>query len=330
MNYKYQTKPTIKEAFQMTKERREDRSEWPDWLFNAWRHTRDGEAGSLFLTDTRDPNCTFSITTLEGDHEVSYGDYIIQGLKGELYPCKPDIFEKSYTKFDPKPTEEFFAVGAVISDSELPPELRTAIEAKLTEIESQLAAAQCNIRPISEHDVANAMRSANSKMEANDQWAKDNGVTVSMDGDKWCAVAKSFINLQESPAGFGDSIPEALYHLRADMESCEPAKSNADNEVSQVDSKGKRTKAKTLHNSDASGTKENVSDVKFYGNGDTWTLLCKASSKAEGWMKSTKALQTKDGCLVQVTTQQGENVAEALAFVPGATILEEGGIRKLA
>ena len=36
------------------------------------------------------------IKTLEGIHHVSIGDYIIKGVKGELYPCKPDIFEQTY------------------------------------------------------------------------------------------------------------------------------------------------------------------------------------------------------------------------------------------
>lgn len=36
------------------------------------------------------------IHTLEGDMKVSEGDYIIKGVHGEFYPCKPDIFEKTY------------------------------------------------------------------------------------------------------------------------------------------------------------------------------------------------------------------------------------------
>lgn len=36
------------------------------------------------------------IQTLEGTLRASVGDYIITGLKGEKYPCKPDIFEKTY------------------------------------------------------------------------------------------------------------------------------------------------------------------------------------------------------------------------------------------
>lgn len=39
---------------------------------------------------------TLTIYTLEGDMEVSLGDYIIKGVKGEFYPCKPDIFEMTY------------------------------------------------------------------------------------------------------------------------------------------------------------------------------------------------------------------------------------------
>jgi len=89
--------------------------------------------------------------------------------------------------------------------------------------------------------------------------------------------------------------------------------------------------SKTLHNSDISGARKNVKDIKVVGNGDMFQLLCKASSENEGWMKSTKAMQigSEDthggGCLVQVTTQQRNpdgsySVAEALAFVPGAQI----------
>lgn len=36
------------------------------------------------------------INTLEGAHTVSVGDYVIRGVKGEFYPCKPDIFALTY------------------------------------------------------------------------------------------------------------------------------------------------------------------------------------------------------------------------------------------
>ena len=88
---------------------------------------------------------------------------------------------------------------------------------------------------------------------------------------------------------------------------------------------------KTLHNSDVSGARQNVKDIKVVGNGDTFKLLCKASSENEGWMKSSKACEIEGvGCIVQVTTQQGDNVAEAVTFVPGVKIADdENGDRKL-
>lgn len=81
--------------------------------------------------------------------------------------------------------------------------------------------------------------------------------------------------------------------------------------------------AKTLSNTTASQAKDNVKDIQFWGNGDTFKLISKAHSKNEGWMKSTKAMEIAGvGCVVQVTTQQGDNVAEAITFVPGVKIEE--------
>lgn len=42
----------------------------------------------------------WSCDTLEGKHEVTPGDWIITGIKGEKYPCKPDIFDKTYEKVE--------------------------------------------------------------------------------------------------------------------------------------------------------------------------------------------------------------------------------------
>ena len=41
---------------------------------------------------------TLMIRTLEGEMAASQGDYIIKGVKGELYPCKPDVFAATYEK----------------------------------------------------------------------------------------------------------------------------------------------------------------------------------------------------------------------------------------
>lgn len=92
---------------------------------------------------------------------------------------------------------------------------------------------------------------------------------------------------------------------------------------------------KTLGNTTASGAKVNVKDIIFWGDGDTFTLISKASSQAEGWMKSTKAMEIPGvGCVVQVTTQQRNvdfsySLAEAITFVPGVriqTIKDDSGI----
>ncbi len=40
------------------------------------------------------------VHTLEGDMKASVGDYIVTGVDGEKYPCKPDIFEKTYTQVE--------------------------------------------------------------------------------------------------------------------------------------------------------------------------------------------------------------------------------------
>lgn len=46
------------------------------------------------------------IETLEGEHEVSLGDYVIKGVAGEFYPCKPDIFALTYEE-EPWPECDF-------------------------------------------------------------------------------------------------------------------------------------------------------------------------------------------------------------------------------
>ena len=49
-------------------------------------------------TDEDEDEVKHFINTLEGKMEMSWGDYIIKGVKGEFYPCKPDIFEMTYEK----------------------------------------------------------------------------------------------------------------------------------------------------------------------------------------------------------------------------------------
>ena len=89
-------------------------------------------------------------------------------------------------------------------------------------------------------------------------------------------------------------------------------------------------KTKSLGNTDQNTCRSNVSDVVMFGE-DLFKLLSKASSQEEGWMKSTKAMNTHNGVVVQVTTQQinpdgSYSVAEALTFVPDVVIKEDKDI----
>lgn len=96
----------------------------------------------------------------------------------------------------------------------------------------------------------------------------------------------------------------------------------------------KQMPVKSLHNTTSNGAKKNVKDIQFFGDGDTFKLISKASSENEGWMKSTKAMEIEGvGCVVQVTTQQRNpdgsySLSDAVTFVPNAkidTIMETDG-----
>lgn len=88
---KYRKKPVVIEAFRMGIDPR------PDWFTQAvtdnWirTYTDDPDQDPFTFTKTY---CL--IDTLEGKMKGDYGDFIIKGVQGEIYPCKPDIFEQTY------------------------------------------------------------------------------------------------------------------------------------------------------------------------------------------------------------------------------------------
>ena len=86
---KFRKKPVVIDAVRWEPdERGVGRNAWPtDWPTGKWGIN----LGTYDLT----------IPTLEGDHRASPGDWIIRGVKGEFYPCKPDIFAATY-----EPVEE--------------------------------------------------------------------------------------------------------------------------------------------------------------------------------------------------------------------------------
>lgn len=78
-------------------------SETPEWILealNSWVLVRFGDK--------------VQVRTLEGVMTASPGDYIIKGVDGELYPCKPDIFEKTYEKVEESKESENLNFGEVI------------------------------------------------------------------------------------------------------------------------------------------------------------------------------------------------------------------------
>lgn len=85
----YRKKPVVVEAFQLGIDY------IPDWFMNKVTDrtvTLHGlSSGFIHVSDTN-----ADIETLEGVMHANYGDYIIRGVNGEIYSCKPDIFEKTY------------------------------------------------------------------------------------------------------------------------------------------------------------------------------------------------------------------------------------------
>lgn len=92
---KFRKKPVVIEAVQLR---------WTNWNelcdFMGGIISPDNPARSV---ETFSDSCgevgpyiELTIPTLEGDHTAKHGDWIIKGVKGEFYPCKPDIFAATY------------------------------------------------------------------------------------------------------------------------------------------------------------------------------------------------------------------------------------------
>ena len=92
---KYIKKPVIVEAFQL--ERRY--LNWPQWAHDALTENIIISHNTGKFHNPAEETYLI-IKTLEGDMKASFGDYIIKGVKGEIHPCKPDIFEMNYDKVE--------------------------------------------------------------------------------------------------------------------------------------------------------------------------------------------------------------------------------------
>lgn len=80
---KFRKKPVVIEAMQFTVENKDQVRNWV-------------ETGTRTLAQGTSENPRLGIRTLEGMMEANVGDWIIRGVKGEFYPCKPDIFSETY------------------------------------------------------------------------------------------------------------------------------------------------------------------------------------------------------------------------------------------
>ena len=99
---KYRKKPVVIDAIQWTgKNHREmfdflTNGNWPDeYMTTAFPVIAD----NFYIDHWKVPG-GLVIKTLEGEHLASIGDYIIRGVYGEFYPCKPDIFKETYEEVE--------------------------------------------------------------------------------------------------------------------------------------------------------------------------------------------------------------------------------------
>lgn len=84
---KYRKKPVVIEAVQFTDDTAETMISIQEFMDKDLR---------VSYNDRDNPKII--IETLEGTMHASVGDYIIKGVQGEFYPCKPDIFKETYEK----------------------------------------------------------------------------------------------------------------------------------------------------------------------------------------------------------------------------------------
>lgn len=92
---KYRKKPVVIEAIQ--------------WNSQANIELIEKLLGENLISESRE-GCGavgYWVKTLEGNMMISWGDYIIKGVNGEFYPCKPDIFEKTYEQADSPASMDF-------------------------------------------------------------------------------------------------------------------------------------------------------------------------------------------------------------------------------
>ncbi len=110
---KYRKKPVVVEAVRAGEAIASAKNNWA--ALPAWLRAPYHEGGILFL-----PDCV-NILTLEGTMTARPADWIIRGVKGKIYPCKPDIFEATYEPVGPAEDAQHRSDCAVHNAPALPP-----------------------------------------------------------------------------------------------------------------------------------------------------------------------------------------------------------------
>lgn len=104
---RFRKKPIVIEAVQYGR-----RFYWPDWFADAVSANKIVTYGTGKFNNHEEA-CFADIKTLEGTMTAQEGDWIIHGIKGEIYPCKPDIFAATYVPVESTPTGPVAGVGAL-------------------------------------------------------------------------------------------------------------------------------------------------------------------------------------------------------------------------
>lgn len=126
MVMKFRKKPVVIEALPWTGKNMRNMY---DFLTN-YEHTDDyiSDHGDHFEIDwQKNPESGLMIHTLEGDMKASVGDLIIKGVNGEFYPCKPDIFAKTYEEA-PESVKTDFEILESSEDSDYIQKIKERIE----------------------------------------------------------------------------------------------------------------------------------------------------------------------------------------------------------
>jgi len=100
---KFRKKPVVIEAFQNGYDVE------PEWMKNR----------ADVIRHLGEHSVAYEIKTLEGVMTAAFGDWVIKGVKGEIYPCRADIFEMTYEAVETLPTAEQYFGGFTGQDEGL-------------------------------------------------------------------------------------------------------------------------------------------------------------------------------------------------------------------